>query len=123
MTAAKAPPRAPSAACKWSNAGRSEWANAKYLNPAAFSTPATGTFGNLGRNSLVGPGYVDIDMAIARGFRIGQNGRLEFRAEAFNLLNRRNYTLVGRILNSATFGQLLSQADPRQWQLGARITF
>ena len=102
---------------------KSEWANGKYLNPAAFSTPATGTFGNLGRNSLVGPGYVDIDMAIARGFRIGQNGRLEFRAEAFNLLNRRNYTLVGRILNSATFGQLLSQADPRQWQLGARITF
>ena len=49
--------------------------------------------------------------------------RLDLRAEAFNLTNRRNYTVVGRILNDPTFGQLLSQADPRQWQFGARLTF
>jgi hypothetical protein len=69
------------------------------------------------------PGYAAIDLAISRSFTIGHKERIELRVEAFNLLNRRNYTLVGRILNSTTFGQLLSQADPRQWQFGARFTF
>ncbi len=102
---------------------KSEWANGRYLNPAAFSTPAAGTFGNVGRNSLVGPGYADLDLVIARAFATGRSSRLELRAEAFNLLNRRNYTLVGRILNSDAFGKLLSQSDPRQWQFGVRLTF
>lgn len=97
--------------------------NGKYLNPAAFSTPPAGTFGNVGRNSIDGPGYANLDFAISRGFNVGRAGRLELRAEAFNLLNRINYTLVGRILNAPHFGQLLSQADPRQWQFGARLVF
>lgn len=45
------------------------------------------------------------------------------RAEAFNLANRTNYTIVGRILNDPTFGQLLSQDALRQWQFGARSPF
>lgn len=99
-----------------------EWKNGRYLNPAAFATPAAGTFGDMGRNSLVGPGYAALDLVISRGLTLGKT-RLELRAEAFNLFNRTNYALVGRILNSATFGQLLSQTDPRQWQFGARFTF
>lgn len=71
---------------------------------------------------MVGPGYINLDLSIARGFKMGRT-RLDLRAEAFNLINRRNYTVVGRILNDPTFGQLLSQADPRQWQFGARLTF
>jgi hypothetical protein len=97
--------------------------NRGYLNPAAFVAPPEGTFGTVGRNSVVGPGYINLDLSIARGISLGSGRRLELRAEAFNLTNRRNYTIVGRILNDATFGQLLSQADPRQWQFGARLLF
>ena len=102
---------------------KSEWNNGRYLDPAAFAAPAAGAFGTIGRNSLVGPGFANLDLSLSRALRFGSGRRLELRAEAFNLLNRRNYTLVGRILNDPTFGQLLSQADPRQWQFGARFVF
>lgn len=102
---------------------KSEWANGRYLNPAAFVAPAAGTFGNVGRNSVTGPGYINLDLGLARAFRPGNRMRLELRAEVFNVLNRRNYTLVNRILNAPNFGALTSQADPRQVQFGARVTF
>lgn len=101
---------------------KAEWDNRRYLNPAAFTAPPTAAFGSVSRNSVVGPGYLNLDLSIVRGFKLGRT-RLDLRAEAFNLANRRNYTIVGRILNDPTFGQLLSQADPRQWQFGARLTF
>jgi outer membrane receptor protein involved in Fe transport len=100
----------------------SQWKNGSYLDPAAFAPPPAGTFGNVGRNGLVGPGYADLDLALSRGFPLGAT-HLELRAEVFNLLNRRNYTLVGRILNVTNFGRLISQADPRQMQFSARVTF
>lgn len=102
---------------------KSEWANGRYLNPAAFSAPAAGQFGTVGRNSIVGPGFVNLDLSVVRSVRLGGRVRLDLRAEAFNLINRRNYIIVGRILNDPTFGQLLSQSDPRQWQFGGRLTF
>jgi len=102
---------------------KSEWANGRYLNPAAFAAPPAAAFGSVGRNSVVGPGFTNVDLSIVRAVRLGSRVRLDLRAEAFNLLNRRNYTIVGRILNDPTFGRLLSQSDPRQWQFGARLTF
>lgn len=102
---------------------KDEWKNGRYLNPAAFVAPATGTFGNVGRNSLTGPGFINLDLGLARAFAISGRSRLELRAEVFNVLNRRNYTLVNRILNAQNFGQITSQADPRQMQFGARLTF
>ncbi len=101
---------------------KSERTRGGYLNPAAFATPAAATFGSVGRHSIVGPGSANLDVAMARSIALART-RLELRAEAFNLTNRRNYTLVGRILNDATFGRLLSQSDPRQWQFGVRLTF
>jgi hypothetical protein len=102
---------------------KSEWANGRYLNPTAFVAPPAGAFGSVGRNSVVGPGFTNVDLSIVRAVRLGSRVRLDLRAEAFNLLNRRNYTIVGRILNDPTFGRLLSQSDPRQWQFGARFVF
>jgi hypothetical protein len=87
---------------------KSERKNRRYLDPAAFTPPPAGTFGNVGRNGLVGPGYAGLDLALSRGFALGAT-RIELRAEAFNLLNGRNDTLVGRILSvGSNFGQLIS---------------
>jgi hypothetical protein len=102
---------------------KSDWSKGLYLNANAFALPPAGTFGNVGRNSIVGPGYADLDFVLSRGFKLAGTSRLELRAEAFNLLNRRNYNQVGRILNASNFGQLLSQSDPRQWQFGVRVQF
>jgi hypothetical protein len=100
-----------------------QWATGQYLNPNAFSLPPNGTFGNVGRNSSAGPGYADLDLVISRAIQVRGRARIELRAESFNLLNRVNYNLVGRILGVSNFGQLLSQYDPRQWQFGARVQF
>ena len=58
-----------------------------WINPAAFASPALGTFGNLGKNNIPGPAFWQIDLAIAKEFRCTSNHKIEFRAEAFNLTN------------------------------------
>jgi hypothetical protein len=62
-----------------------------YLNPLAFIQPAFGTFGNLGRNSIYGPGYRNLDFSITKNTRIKDQLTLQFRAEFFNILNHPNY--------------------------------
>lgn len=61
------------------------------VNPAAFSTPAPGTFGNLGRGALHGPGLSQFDLTLHKKFMITEGLNIEFRAEAYNLFNRANF--------------------------------
>ena len=63
-----------------------------FLNPAAFATPAPGTFGNLERNVLHGPGFKQIDMVIAKKIGAGNGANTELRVEVFNLFNFTNFT-------------------------------
>jgi hypothetical protein len=77
-----------------------------YLNPAAFATPQPGTFGNLERNSIHGPGFKQIDMFFAKHFNLTGRNDLEVRMEVFNLFNTVNYanpigTLPQAIPNAA----------------------
>ena len=58
-----------------------------YLNPDAVELPEDGTWGNLGRNSVVGPAQWDFDLALSRVFNVGETQRLELRAEAYNVTN------------------------------------
>jgi hypothetical protein len=66
-----------------------------WINPAAFSTPANGTWGNLGRNAVRAPGVWQIDPALTKRFPITERLGLNFRAEAFNILNRAQYGAPG----------------------------
>ena len=62
------------------------------LNPAAFATPAPGTFGNLPRNALVGPKFRQFDLTLNKRFRITETANIQFRTEIFNLFNTTNFT-------------------------------
>jgi hypothetical protein len=81
------------------------------------------SFGNAGRNSLWGPGYVTLDAMVGRRLSIGGRRSVQLRAEVFNLLNRRNYQLPDSFVDHVTFGQSLAVFPPRQIQFAARFAF
>ena len=95
----------------------------QWLNPAAFQAPAAGTFGNLENNSLIGPRRFNIDMGLVRSFPIGGERKLQFRAEAFNVLNRVQRDDPVSAMNNPNFGRILSAADPRIVQLALKYAF
>jgi hypothetical protein len=96
----------------------------QWLNPAAFSVPAPGTFGNSQRNSLVGPAFWTFNMALSREFRILEKSRLEARMEAFNVTNSfipvapTNLTIT-----SAAFGKITAAYPTRVLQFALKYVF
>jgi len=58
-----------------------------WLNPAAFSIPAAGTFGNVGRNTIYGPGFAQLDVSLLKDTQISESSKLQFRAEFYNFIN------------------------------------
>jgi hypothetical protein len=96
---------------------------AHFFNPAAFSMPAPFTFGNVGRNTVIGPGLFNLDLTMGKSIPINERLSLQFRGEVFNALNHPNYSVIGRIINSNTFAQALSQLDPRELQFGVKVIF
>lgn len=95
----------------------------QWLSPTAFVPNALGTFGNAGANSLVGPGYFDIDTEVSRFFNITERQRLELRFEFFNLGNNVNFGGPTTNLKSSTFGEILSAGDPRILQFALKYYF
>jgi hypothetical protein len=103
-----------------------------WFNPAAFTVPAKGTWGNLGRYAGRGPGFWEIDTALEKITSIGGKTNVKLRAEAFNLLNRAIYanpaanisaaSSFGRITNVLNAGAV-GTGTPRRMQLMARIEF
>ena len=72
-----------------------------FLNPAAFATPAPGTFGNLERNSIHGPNFKQVDFFFAKHFSSGGRTDVEFRGEVFNLFDTVNFASpVGTLPNA-----------------------
>ena len=103
----------------------------EWVNPAAFSAPAAGTFGNLGRNAFRAPGISDVDLAMVKDIAVGERVKLRFRADVFNVLNRSQYGAPNANLSAANFGVITStissyatgRGTPREFQLSARISF
>ena len=95
------------------------------LNAAAFSQPATGTYGDVTPFLLGGPAFWQWDQSFTRSFGLGSGHRFEIRAEAINLANHLNWGLPGASLGSlATFGRETPIANgQRIWQLAAKYDF
>jgi hypothetical protein len=103
----------------------------QWINPAAFSTPASGTFGNLGRNAFRAPGITQVDFGLSKDISLTERMSIRFRADAFNLLNRAQYGPPGGDVSQATFGEITTTISnyatgggtPREFQLSAKISF
>jgi hypothetical protein len=104
---------------------------ARWVNPAAFSVPASGTFGNLGRNAFRARSISDVDLALAKDLSITERTVVRFRADVFNVLNRAQYGAPNADLSQTTFGVITTtissyatgRGTPREFQLSAKITF
>jgi hypothetical protein len=105
-----------------------------FINRAAFQTQAPGTFGNLGRDVVSGPGTVNFDFSLTRTFHLRERWQLEGRAEFFNVINHPNFvgsnptvwpsqTAITTTLSSSTFGQFQSADDPRILQFALKLHF
>jgi hypothetical protein len=100
----------------------------QYLNAAAFSIPSyTQPFGNAGRNIARGPSFLELDFGLHKNFALwSEASRLEFRAEAFNLLNTTNFNVnsgFGTTAGSSGFGVFTQALPPRQIQLALKLVF
>jgi hypothetical protein len=97
---------------------------AQWFNPDAFATPAAYTFGNLGRNTVYGPGMQTVDVALVRSFVFSERMHMELRGEAFNALNHSNWGIPNRFVNTPQFGTITEATTPgREIQLSARLSF
>jgi hypothetical protein len=103
-----------------------------WINPAAFATPAPGTFGDAGRNLVRAPGLWQMDSALAKTIGLTERTNLQFRAEVFNLFNRAQYGSPQANLSSPlSFGVITTPVNagatgsgtPRQFQLALRLSF
>ncbi|HLJ18248.1 MAG TPA: carboxypeptidase regulatory-like domain-containing protein [Bryobacteraceae bacterium] len=89
----------------------------------SFTHPAPNTFGNVGRNTLIGPGTFNIDFAIHRTFSMSERFTLQYRAEFFDFLNHPELNNPNTTLNANTFGQITTARDPRIIQMALKLIF
>lgn len=95
---------------------------AEWFNTAAFVTPA-GPFGDARRNSIEGPGSRLFDMSFTKIFPLSESRFLEFRAQFSNMFNTPQYVGIDTVVNSPTFGRVISVGAMRSLQLTARFRF
>jgi hypothetical protein len=110
--------------------------NNPWLDPMAFRAVTETRFGTSGRNSLRGPGFVNVDAGLFRRFRVTEKTQLEFRAEGFNITNTPHFSSPsanasnmslnpdGSLKSSGSFMAILSaQQDQRSFRFGLRLSF
>jgi hypothetical protein len=106
----------------------------QYFNPAAFAAPASGTYGDLGRDIIYGPGFGSVDFSIFKRTPITERIMTELRVEILNVFNQTNWASPTATLSSASFGELtqtkngqsapgLGFGEPRNVQLALKLIF
>jgi len=101
----------------------------RYFDPDAFVVPLNGTYGNVGRDTLIGPGLKNIDLSLLKDTFLNERLRLEFRAECFNILNTPNFNTPNLIvftsdsgIPSSAAGRITSTSTTsRQIQFGLKL--
>lgn len=114
------------------------------LNPLAFDFPSVGAFGNLGRNTLRGPNFSQIDLSLFKTTKLGDRATLQLRMEVFNLFNHPNFTLPTETANmgvarnspenfgvsnstvntvNGQVGPVFAAGGPRSMQLALKLSF
>jgi hypothetical protein len=76
----------------------------QYFDPNAFLVPPNGTYGNLGRDTFIGPGLASLDFSLLKDTRIAEKVDLQFRAEFFNVLNHANFNTPNLIAFTSATG-------------------
>src|SRR5881397_1620993 len=103
----------------------------QYYDPNAFVLPLPGTFGNLGRGQLRGPGYLNVDTSFFKRIPLKERLNLQFRTEVFNLLNHANFDTPNLIVFSGTgisptagvITNTATNGNGRQIQFALRLEF
>ncbi len=98
---------------------------AQWFNTAAFADVPPGELraGNAHRATIVGPSFHQENISLLKNFKIHEETSLQFRAEAFNVLNRTGYDVIDTQLGSGTFGQVIGAHEPRILQLALKLNF
>lgn len=111
----------------------------QWVNPAAFASPASGTYGTMRRNQIYGPGYGDVDLSVVDNIKVNERLTVQFRTEIYNLFNRMNLappnplfsgpnTQNGFGLSFDTIGDFngapgIGPGEPFNVQFGAKLIF
>jgi hypothetical protein len=95
----------------------------EFFNTAAFAFPA-GAYGTAGRNSITGPGSIQLNLSVRKSFRLDQNNRrLDFTCQVQNLTNHPNYASIGTTINQSNFGQVVNMDAMRSMTMNLRLRF
>ena len=100
-----------------------------YFDTTAFARVTEVRFGNVGRNTMRGPGQQNLDLSLFRSFSLNKTADLQFRLEAFNVTNTPHFSNPNGNVNSANFGKILStnanwaMGASRQFRFGFRLAF
>ena len=101
-----------------------------YFDPCVFSNPVFGVYGNLGRHTLIGPGFNNVDFSLLKSTAIKEKKALQFRAEFYNILNHANFSnplnsvFDARGNRQPAAGQILTAVGiARQIQFGLKLVF
>jgi len=114
------------AGCKGVAAGQKLGTPDLWYDPCAFSVPAAGTYGNLGRNTITGPGFSNVDFSADKVFKPSDRVNVQFRAEIFNLFDQAHFYIPGFNVFSGSAGhitRLTSSPGGRLTQLGVKLVF
>jgi hypothetical protein len=126
----KNPTSGVTAGCPGVAAGQKLGTPTLYYDPCAFQLQPVGTVGNLGRNTIIGPSFIDVDPLLTKSIAIGERANIQFRTEVFNAFNHPNFGNFNRTLflpsgaRNGSAGQFTTTLNPsRQIQFGLKLTF
>ena len=97
----------------------------RWFDTSTFTVPPPFSYGNAGRGIVEGPGLFNVDLSVIREFKLGEDQRLEFRFEAFNLTNHTNFISTDSTWTFANqnFGSIGSAGEGRALQFGLKIYY